>query len=244
MENIEKYKIKTNDKHNNGGSLYLIDSFLYKYYDKVNYFIEEKERNIDFLMQNPIPNTPKILEKLVKNGAFCGYVMEYIENSKTLRAGMEDEIPEELKISIIADIYQALKAIHELGACLGDIHMDNFLYQGNKGFVINLDEIRFPGDEFKFRECYLIREYKDSIVSKKATRVTDNIKLAICCLSFLYQIDLEKIIINGSLQEVKEKLKCIIPSSQYEAIEKALDLNNLCYLDDVLCSLDLNKRNL
>ncbi|MGM9877845.1 MAG: hypothetical protein ACI33S_04260 [Bacilli bacterium] len=243
-EDYEKYKIKTNEKHNNGGTLYLINNLLYKYYGGINYFIEEKERNIDFLIKNPIPNTPQIIKKLVKDGQFCGYIMEYIPDSRTLREGMNEDIPEDIKISIIADIYQALRAIHVLGACLGDIHMDNFLFQGDKGFIIDLDEIRFAGDEFKFRECYLIREFKDSVVSKMATRITDNIKVAICCLSFLYQIDLEDIIINGSLQDVKEKLKSIIPMSQYETIEKAFDLNNLFYLDEIICNQDLNKRKI
>lgn len=242
IENLEKYKIRTNEEHNNGGTLYLINNFLYKYYNEVNYFIEEKERNINFLMENTIPNTPQIIEKLTKNGEFCGYVMEYINDSKTLREGMKENIPEERKLSIIADIYQSLKIIHELGACLGDIHMDNFLFQEDKGFIIDLDEIRFPGDEFKFRECYLIREHKDAIASKKATRNTDNIKVAICCLSFLYQVDLEEMIIKNSLQEVKEKLKSMLPLSQYEALEKIFDFNNLYYLDDIICSSNIHKR--
>ncbi len=236
IENLERYKIKTNEKHNNGGTLYLINNLLYKYYGEVNYFIEEKERNIDFLIKKIIPNTPRIIEKLEKNGQFCGYIMEHIRDSKTLREGMKENIPEDIKLSIIADIYQALKALHELGACLGDIHMDNFLFQGDRGFAIDLDEIRFPGDEFKFRECYLVKEYKDSMISKKATKNTDNIKVAICCLSFLYQVDLEEIIMNNSLKEVKEKLRIILPLSQYKTIEKVFDLNNLYYLDDIICS--------
>lgn len=241
IKEIEKYKIETNKEHNNGGTLYLINNFLYKYYGSVNYFIEEKERNINFLMENPIPNTPHIIEKLTENGEFCGYIMEYIDDSKTLRQGMKENLPEESKLSIIADIYQALKRIHDLGACLGDIHMDNFIYQGDRGFIIDLDEIRFPGDEFKFRECYLIRESKGSMVSKKATRNTDNIKLAICCLSFLYQFDFEEIIMKESLQEVKEQLRDIIPLPQYESIEKIFDLNNLYYLDDIICSPNLHR---
>lgn len=30
---MSSYKIKTNIQHNNGGTLYFIDGFLYKYYD-------------------------------------------------------------------------------------------------------------------------------------------------------------------------------------------------------------------
>lgn len=244
IPDLEKYKIKTNEEHNNGGTLYLINGYLYKYYGEVSYFIEEKERNIDFIIKNPIPNTPKIFKKLSENGMFCGYVMEYIAHSKTLREGMTEEISKEDKFNIISDIYQALKMLHSLGACLGDIHMDNFLFCGNKGFIIDLDEIRFPGDEFKFRECYLIREYKDSKVSKRATRNTDNMKVAICCLSFLYQVDLEEIIINSSLQEVKEKLKIIIPFSEYKEIEKIFDFNHLYYLDDIICNQDVHKKTI
>lgn len=72
------------------------------------------------------------------------------------------------------------------------------------------------------------------------TRNTDNIKVAICCLSFFYQVDLEEIIIKASLKEVKEKLLDIMPLSQYEQIEKVFDLNNLFYLDEVIYDLEKN----
>ena len=85
--------------------------------------------------------------------------------------------------------------------------MDNFLYVDGNGYTIVLDEIRLKGDEFKFRECYLLKENKNSMISKVATPITDNIKLAIVCLSFYYGVDLETIAVNESLTEVKEKLK-------------------------------------
>ena len=50
-------KLDINKDYNNGGSLYLEDGYLYKVYNEISYFREEKERNIKFLMNNSIPNT-------------------------------------------------------------------------------------------------------------------------------------------------------------------------------------------
>ena len=90
--------------------------------------------------------------------------MEYISNSLTFRQAMYEKISKEKKISAIKDVYITLKQLHSFDICIGDIHMDNFLYVDGNGYTIDLDEIRLKGDEFKFRECYLLKENKNSMI--------------------------------------------------------------------------------
>ena len=227
-------ELDINKDYNNGGSLYLEDGYLYKVYDEVSYFREEKERNIKFLMNNSIPNTPKIYKMLYKNNEFNGYIMEYIEESMTFREGMKQEISFSDKIKAILEVYVTLKVLHIYNICIGDIHLSNFLYKDGYGYVIDLDEIRYPEDNFKFRERYLVKESIKSVPSKQASFITDNIKFCICCLSFLYNIDLENIICKYSLKSVKMILKFLTSDEEYKEISKVLDVNKLCYFDDIL----------
>ena len=227
-------ELDINKDYNNGGSLYLEDGYLYKVYDEISYFRDEKERNIKLLMNNSIPNTPKIYKMLYKNNEFNGYIMEYIEGSMTFREGMNQEISFSDKIKAILDVYETLKVLHSYNICIGDIHLSNFLYKDGHGYVIDLDEIRYPEDNFKFRERYLVKESIKSVPSKQASFITDNIKVCICCLSFLYNIDLENIICKYSLKSVKMVLKFLTSDEEYKEISKVLDVNKLCYFDDIL----------
>lgn len=227
-------KLDINKDYNNGGSLYLEDGYLYKVYDEISYFREEKERNIKFLMSNSIPNTPKIYKMLYKNNEFNGYVMEYIEGAMTFRESLNKNVDFMDKVSAIKDIYKSLKTLHSYNICIGDIHLSNFLYKDGHGYVIDLDEIRYPEDYFKFRERYLVKESIKSVPSKQASFITDNIKVCICCLSFLYNIDLENIICKYSLKSVKIILKFLTSDEEYKEISKVLDVNKLCYFDDIL----------
>lgn len=227
-------ELDINKEYNNGGSLYLEDGYLYKVYDEISYFRDEKERNIKFLMNNSIPNTPKIYKMLYENNEFNGYVMEYIEGAMTFRDGMKQEISFSDKIKAILDVYETLKVLHSYNICIGDIHLSNFLYKDGHGYVIDLDEIRYPEDNFKFRERYLVKESIKSVPSKQASFITDNIKVCICCLSFLYNIDLENIICKYSLKSVKIILKFLTSDEEYKEISKVLDVNKLCYFDDIL----------
>ena len=227
-------ELDINKEYNNGGSLYLEDGYLYKVYNEISYFREEKERNIKFLMGNSIPNTPKIYKMLYKNNEFNGYVMEYIEGAMTFRESLNKNIDFMDKVSAIKDIYKSLKTLHSYNICIGDIHLSNFLYKDGHGYLIDLDEIRYPEDNFKFRERYLVKENIKSVPSKQASFITDNIKVCICCLSFLYGLDLENIICKYSLKSVKMILKFLTSDEEYKEISKVLDVNKLCYFDDIL----------
>lgn len=227
-------KIDINKEYNNGGSLYLENGYLYKVYDEISYFRDEKERNIKFLMTNNIPNTPKVYKMLYKDNEFNGYVMEYIDGSSTFRECLNRNISFIDKVSAIKDVYVTLRTLHSYGICIGDIHLSNFLYRDGHGYIIDLDEIRYPEDGFKFRERYLVKENSESRPSKQASFITDNIKVCICCLSFLYDFDLESVICHYSLSSVRGILRFLMGDKEYGKICKVLDVHHLCYFDEVL----------
>jgi len=238
------YKLSIDDDFNNGGSLYVIGNFLVKEYNEVNYFAYEKERNIKFLKLVRVPNTPKIYKLLYKNKIFNGYVMDYIKGSITFREAINYNISYKDKIQSIKDVYKSLKYLHRCNICIGDIHLSNFLYKDGHGYVIDLDEIRFPDDEFKFREYYIVKEYDESRYIKKSNFITDNIKLAITCLSFLFGIDLESIIKRCSLDSIKKFLRGFLDSKTYYYICSVLDMKQLVYLDDVIDNIHINIKKL
>lgn len=179
--------MRTTDK------LFLRDGILYKLFGD-NSFIDEKNRNVDFLIQNRVPNSPEIYAKLYRESEFCGYTMEYLSNSLTFRQAIKEDISTLEKLQAITDIYEAMKFLHSYDICLGDIHSDNMLITNGKGYLIDLEEIRFPGDEFKFKQCYLVRPNESLNKINIPSKYTDNVKLMICSLSLLLNRDLETFI--------------------------------------------------
>ena len=107
--------MRTTDK------LFIKDGILYKIFGD-NSYIDEKNRNIDFLIQNKVLNSPEIYAKLYKENEFCGYTMEYISNSLTFRQAIKENISLGDKIKAINDVYEAMKFLHVSNIYLGDIH--------------------------------------------------------------------------------------------------------------------------
>lgn len=197
--------------HNNGGNIYLVNgTLIYKVFKDFYSYKLEIERNVNFQLENSIPNVPRILDKLFIDNKFVGYIMEYIPNSVTFRSALEKEIDLDMKINVIVDIYDALKYLHEANIFLGDIHSDNFLIsEEGKGYIIDLDYMRFPGDEFKFQQCYLVKPNNNSNKINIASKYTDNVKVMIASLSLIFDKDLEEYINPKSydinIQELYEK---------------------------------------
>ncbi len=185
------------DTFNNGGYIYQYnDDILYKIVS-LYFFCDEVERNIDFQIKNPIIHTPFIYDKLYINHDFVGYSMENIKNSFTFKKAISMEIDSDICMNVILNIYEVIRYLHDRNILLGDIHMDNFLIdnKGN-GYVIDLDCILYPGDEYKFQDLYGIRLNHSSNRINVNSKKTDNIKAMICCLSLLLGIDLERLNIS------------------------------------------------
>lgn len=205
--------------HNNGGTLYVYnDTTLYKIFHDLHYNIEKRERNINFLIDSKVTNGILPKDKIIVNGKFFGYSEDYIKNAKTFRDEIyENSLNFNEKIKIINDIFIALKDVHKLGVYLGDIHLDNMIYKDNQGYLIDYEDIRFSNMD-KFRQYYLIRYNNLDMPIITEDKNTDNIKMTISALSFLFNYNFEVIAKNLGIEAVLSK------------IDK-LDINNNCKSD-------------
>ena len=241
----------SSDTHNNGGNIYKVsERVIYKIFKDLYSFQEEVERNIDFQITNAIPNTPKIYNKLFLNGKFSGYSMEYIPNAVTFRKAIGEDFDLSTKFAAIKIIYEALKYLHQHyphHIFLGDIHADNFLItREGAGYIIDLDYMRFPNDEYKFQQCYLIKPNNNSCKINVASEYTDNIKVMISCLSLLLNTDLEEFISSKTsalnLEELYDKV--ILPlnnPSLSNYFERLQNKEKVEYFDDWLSFQNLSK---
>lgn len=240
LDRIKNLK-KINDDSNNGGNLYTDYQLLYKLFDDNPCFLDEKERNVHYLYKKRLFH-PYVLDILYhgfgKKKRFLGYVQEFIPNAKTFRDGISDqEISYEEKEKIIGDVFDKLRILHAEDKYLGDVHLENFIYNEDGGYIIDLDEIRFQGvDDFNFEDCYLIKPDHNSPAIRIADRYTDNVKTMIASLSFLYGFDLEAIVKNGTLVDVKQYLECMIEDKEFQGkVFQILDCRDeVTYFDEIL----------
>ena len=227
----------------NTDQLYIQDGKIYKIFNSTDY-IDEKERNIEFLIKNPVVHTPVIYDKIFVDNQFAGYVMDYIFNAHTFREALHLDFTNEQKISAILDVYETLRVLHSKNIFLGDIHSDNFMIDNNGcGFVIDLEEIRFPGDEFKFKQCYLVQPNNISNKINVPSKYTDNVKLMICSLSLLLNRDLEEYISPNlhsiNLEQVyKEVILPFNNPSLNEYFEKLMMKQDVPYFGEYLEALE------
>lgn len=235
--------------HNNGGNIYLVDEkVLYKVFKDFCAYQDEIERNIQFQIVEHIPYTPVIYSKLYIDNKLFGYAMEYIKDSLTFRTAIGRNIEESLKINAITNIYESLKYLHKRNIYLGDIYLDNFLISiDGSGYIIDLDCMRFLGDEYKFQQCYLIKPNNYSNKINIASKYTDNIKVMLSCLSLLLEIDLENYVskktFDINLQQIFDEI--IYPlndSILNDYFKRLMSGDDVEYFSDYyLCSK--NKKN-
>lgn len=173
----------------------------------------ERERNINFLLNDErIPYTTYPTAKILINELYAGYEMDYLKGAKTFTECLDsDDITNYEKLIIIKNIFSALKTIHYRGAVLGDIHLDNFLVYQNNGYISDLDDLRFPGDEFKFDKLYNLRDTPTSPSMIIETKGTDNVKSAINCLSLIYGFDLLTFVKIYSISDLQNILDKVLP---------------------------------
>lgn len=188
------------DTYHIGGTFYKKGDRLYKLFN-YNYYLDEVERNIDYLLDHSIPHTPSLYDKLYIRKDFSGYTMDYLKNTITFRKSTLKSIPFELKMKAIMDICEVFHYLHSQNICVGDVHSDNFLIdkKGN-GYVIDLDYLVFPTDIMGFQQLYWIVQKRGSSYMGKVSPYTDQIKLIISCFSLLMEIDLERAFMrNGDI---------------------------------------------
>lgn len=246
LNNYNKLNIE-NAKNNTGGNIYLVnEKLLYKVFNDPYFYIKEVERNIDFQIKKHIPNTPIIYDKLYIDNLFVGYIMEYINNSVTFRDAIGLNVDIDLKIKAIKDIYYSLKYLHSKNIFLGDVHLDNILItKSGKGYLTDLDYMRFSSDQYKFHQYYLIKPNNNSYKINIASKYTDNIKIMISALSLLLEKDLETYISKDTFDINLEQIyiDIIIPLNNRvlnDYFLKIMNKEDTNYFDEC-CLSSLNK---
>ncbi len=242
-ENLKNLKPLKTTGHNNGGNIYFYnDKLLYKIFHDRYIFINERERNVDFLCKHNISNCATPIDKIILDGEFYGYSEKYIPNASTFKEGINnDNLSLKEKLKIIRDIYLPLKYLHSKGIYLGDIHLDNFIYNNTNGFLIDLDDVRFKGDEYKFKKYYNLKKTSSSPAIIVENINTDNIKTTISALSFIYGVNIEEYIKNNDI----ESLKKIINQLSLSKSTKNYIFDNLSNFDGKVLYFDecLNEFN-
>lgn len=233
---LKRYSLMTFTGYNNNGNLYRVGSKVYKIF-KDSSFIDEKKRNIKWLLSQPvIEHTTYPEEKIMMDTELVGYSMTYLDNCLSFRKSINSELDLSIKVKIIRQIFSALKEFHQRGVILGDIHLDNFIHNNKEGFIADLEELRFPGDEFKFRKCYCLKSSQDSYRINCETKATDNIKTTISALTFLLGYDFETFIKNHTVEDLNQLLLSLELN-----LQTILNCNDAVYFDEVMEQYNFEK---
>ena len=218
LKNIKKLGFGS-ETFNSGGNIYQYsDDVLYKIVDEY-FFRDEIERNVDYLMCHDVPCTVKIYDKIYFNDNFFGYSMRYLKNAVTFRTATYLKIDFDKAIDAVQCIYQAMRYLHDRNILIGDLHLDNMMIDNcGYGYLIDLDYMVFPGDEYKFRKLYDIKYRRDGYRVSLSSKNTDNVRAMICALSIIFGIDLE-----SKFRYYFE----INLESMYDGFIQSLHLNNL-----------------
>ena len=227
------------DTFNSGGNIYQYsDDVLYKIVDEY-FFRDEIERNVDYLMCHDVPCTVKIYDKIYFNDNFFGYSMRYLKNAVTFRTATYLKIDFDKAIDAVQCVYQAMRYLHDRNILIGDLHLDNMMIDNcGYGYLIDLDYMVFPGDEYKFRKLYDIKYQHDGYRVSLSSKNTDNVRAMIGALSIIFGIDLEsgfrhyfEIDLESMYDDFIQSLHLDVLSDYFMRIISGLDVE---YFDDFL----------
>lgn len=240
-------KIDKNSMVPTNSSLDVKDDSLYKFFTDYN-CNEERKRNIHFFRENPM-FSPKINYTFNSGSTLLGYCMEFIPGCITFKDAVGDEsFTHEDKIKAINGVFSKLKMLHKCDILVGDMHAQNIMFNGQDGYIVDLDEVRFmEKDTHKFDAAYRLQIDEDSAVMEEENFYTDNVKTTVCALSLLYGVDFEDIMHHGVLKisDLKAAIDIVIGDSDFKGdIFNLLDSHeNVIYFDDVLAKQNNNIKN-
>ena len=238
LKNMKRFGVGGNT-FNSGGNIYQYnDNILYKIVDEY-FFRDEVERNVDYLMNHDVPNTPKIYDKIYLNGNFFGYSMKYLKDTITFRNATYLKIDFDKALGAIQCVYQAIKYLHDRNVLIGDLHLDNVMIDNcGYGYLIDLDYMIFPGDEYKFNKLYDIKYRHDGYRVSLSSKNTDNVRAMICSLSIIFGIDLEskfrnyfEVNLENMYDEFIQSLHIGVLNDYFSRIISGIDVE---YFDDFL----------
>ena len=221
------------------------DESLYKFFTdyKCN---EERKRNIQFFRENPM-FSPKINYTFNSGNILLGYSMEFIPGCITFKDAIGDEsYSHEDKVKAINGIFSKLKMLHKCDILVGDMHAQNIMFNGQDGYIVDLDEVRFKEDANKFESTYKLQS-EDGTVIDEESYYTDNVKATVCALSLLYGVDFEDIMHHGTMKisDLKAAIDVVISDGDFKGdVFKLLDSRDeVFYFDDVLVKQNTNTKS-
>ena len=245
-QTVSLNEIETLDKlpitgHNNGGKIFIRDKrtlikLIPEYVDSTDRLdnpikIKDpiyslKVNHIRFLSDKKIPHAvlPRDIYNISDYDGIA-YSEDYINDATTFKSEtVNRKYTFSQKMNAVSNVFEAIRNIHKYGV-IGDIHLDNFLCnRDGAGFVIDLDDLRINKEYIDFI-FYLIRLKKMSRPIDLQNENIDNIKAAICALSFIYGINFETMVRYYSLDEL---VKCL----------KKLDIKNVEQFKKVLTTIE------
>lgn len=227
-------------------SLDVADDSLYKFFTDYN-CNDERKRNIQFFRDNPM-FSPKINFGFNSGSTLLGYSMEFIPGCITFKdAIVEEDISHDDKLKAINGIFSKLKLLHKCDIIVGDMHSQNIMFNSQDGYIVDLDEVRFLGDDpGKFDSAYHL-VLDDGTVIEEENFYTDNVKTTICALSLLYGVDFEDIMHHGKIRipDLKMAIDTVISDGDFKGeIFSLLDnTDKVVYFDDILAKQNINKKS-
>lgn len=249
LDTFSKLEFNTDSIHNHDykSIIYKDKNYIYKIVDSRYFYPKQLERNIDFLLNNDIPNIGKVIDKIYYNNVLYGYVAEYVHDCITLRDAINQGISEQDAVSIIIDFHKALKYFHANDIVLGELCLDHYLVQNNHGYLIDLDYMIFPNDKTMLKPCYHIKKNINNKVITAPSKYTDIVKVLIASLSLLIKMDLESLISTKdrsiNLQYIYEMIIPAINNEKLTEYFKQILNGEELYFDDFLITNNYYSNN-
>lgn len=223
------------------------DESLYKFFTdyKCN---DERKRNIQFFRENPM-FSPRINYTFNSGNILLGYSMEFIPGCITFKDAIGDEsYTHEDKVKAINGVFSKLKMLHKCDILVGDMHAQNIMFNGQDGYIVDLDEVRFmEEDAHKFDSAYRLQFDDDSPIIDEESYYTDNVKATVCALSLLYGVDFEDIMHHGvmKISDLKSAIDVVISDGEFKGdVFRLLDSRDeVIYFDEILAKQNVAKKN-
>ena len=147
------------DKFQRFARLKVKDEFLLKYYN----LCDREKIILDNLLSVPyISNSGQPLDKLYVDDVFSGIVMHLFKNSVSFRDA--SSFPLDLKIRACLDIDKQLKTLHKYAVCFNDVHIDNFLIDGESGHLVDFESVSFLDEDYSWSRYYLRYDEKKDLM--------------------------------------------------------------------------------
>lgn len=223
------------------------DGSLYKFFTDYN-CNEERKRNIQFFRENPM-FLPRINYTFNSGSTLLGYSMEFIPGCITFKDAVGDEsYTYEDKLKAINGVFAKLKMLHKCDILVGDMHAQNIMFNGQDGYIVDLDEVRFIDDDaHKFETAYKLQVDEDGTLIDEESCYTDNVKTTVCALSLLYGVDFEDIMHHGvmKISDLKSAIDVVVNDSDFKGeVFKLLDSRDkVIYFDEILAKQNVDKKS-